>query len=192
MAVSYNINTQAHPSTSATQNIYSPGYPFGYASGNIYHTNRPNPYQATTPGVAPGLCYIAPQVATISANTKSSTESARRNPSRKRKEHPRDVTGLETWRLPGLNENPRRTQQPAERARRLARKRTANTHPGQQPAENTANTPAVGQGRQSSKRGQAKAKLGDNLGFDRRPRAPIKEIGGVLWGLVNDEWSMLM
>lgn len=45
---------------------------------------------------------------------------------------------------------------------------------------------------QVSKLGQRKQILGDDAGFDYRPREKVKNIDGTLYGLVDKKWSQLM
>ena len=75
---------------------------------------------------------------------------------------------------------------PSKKRERFARNQTSPCVSIQEPG---ASKP--GNDNQLSKLGQKKAELGTRMGNDYREKAPVKEENGVLFGLIDDEWSML-
>lgn len=69
----------------------------------------------------------------------------------------------------------------------------APAYPAQQPAPskppNATATPAVAHGGNLSRLGQKRAELGDKMGTDYRPRGEISEENGILFALVDNNWS---
>lgn len=73
------------------------------------------------------------------------------------------------------------------------RNNAASAHrPGLSRPSSAENTAAAGNDGILSKLGQKRLLLGGRLGNDRREKAPIKREHGILYGLVDGEWRMLV
>ncbi len=87
----------------------------------------------------------------------------------------------------GRNQRATQSQTSEQKKRRSLRLRPSRSRPSR-----AANTAAAESGGQLSKLGQRRAALGGNWGSDRRDKAPIQRIDGVLYGWVDGQLGMLM
>ncbi len=87
----------------------------------------------------------------------------------------------------GSSESPTPSQPSEQKNRRSLRSRPSRSKPS-----SAVNTGAPGNGGELSKLGQRRAALGGRWGNDRREKAPIQRVDGVLYGWVDGQWGMLM
>ena len=96
----------------------------------------------------------------------------------------------------GISRGAPQSQARTETLKPLAPKRLQCADPAQPPGPSKppskAKTPAAGKGGRVSKLGLKKARLGDTLGTDNRARAETRWENGIMYGMVEKEWSMLV
>lgn len=139
-----------------------------------------SPYQAQSQAIPPatdvGVTYQATTSATDSIDDRTALE--RGEGKHKRRLRKKDMSSY-----------------PAQRAGPKKRPRAPSARAARAPSARTARAPSARAARnngQVSKLGQRKQILGDDAGFDYRPREKVKNIDGTLYGLVDNKWSKLM
>ena len=85
------------------------------------------------------------------------------------------------------NESATQSQPPEKKERRSLRSRPSRGRPS-----SAANTAAAGKSNELSKLSQRRAALGGRMGNDRREKAPVQRVDGVLYGLVDGNWGVFI